>query len=273
MAETQELARPADLELDQRLTSQAAMDALASAMRAARFAFSDDDVMVIATADGLVIDDADAYTRGYDVLRELGEIERRIKTHYDRFGKPLTFLAGVLTEMRAPDNLQVQPIKKALSQRLGTWKAEQDRKDRDEAAARQRAADDAAKAKQLKKAETLERLAAVESNPQLAQSFREEAKAVAAVDVKAAPVETKTTAPKVAGGRSTTTWKCQFTDVKALMKAWVDGRCVLPEDDIVDGGIQSYMDRQATALQQNLGKAFPGCEAIATHAGVATRRL
>lgn len=260
-----------DAALDQRLTSKAAVETIAEALRGAAFELDPDDHVTLATAEGLTVVDSDEYTRGYELLEELGALETRITTHYARFDKPLNYLIGIVRKLKGPQVASVTPVKQALSRRLGLWKFEQDRKDRERQEAEQRAADLAAKAAQAAKADALARIAAQEANPALAQSFLTEAESVRAVEVHAPPVETRSSVPKVAGGYTRMPWKCEFTDVKALLKAYVEGTCFLDEEAIKDG-LQASMDKQAQSLGVNLSKAFPGTKAVQVPSGVARRK-
>jgi hypothetical protein len=266
------LLREADTVLADKLTSHEAANAIAGAIRSAAFDFDQDDQLTLVTADEIKITDADEYRRGYVLLEELAQLESRVTSHYARFDKPLGFLVKVVQSLRLPQSKQVAATKAALSKRLGTWKAEQDARDAAQARAEQEIRDAAARAAQVAKAETLERVAAIEPNPQLADSFRKEAEAVRAVDVKAAPVEVKRTVPQVSGGYTRATWRCEFVDLKELMRAYVDGKCFIPDEALIEDGLQSFMDKQAANLTQNLGKAFPGTRAVSSHAGVARRR-
>lgn len=266
------MLRPVDTDLEQKLTGKPTVDTIAAALRAAAFEFDPDDLVTIATADELKVQDADEYARGYELLNELGHIEDRITKHYSRFDKPLNYLIGVVRRMRAPQSSQVTPVKQSLSKRLGSWKAEQERLDRERAAAEQAAADLAAKAAQEAKAATLERVAQAEPNPQLAQSFLNEAETVRQADVKAAPVNVRSSVPVVSGGYTRTTWRCEFVDLKELMRAYVEGRCFIPDEALIEDGLQSFMDKQAANLQHNLSKAFPGTRAVPSYGAVARRR-
>lgn len=261
--------REVDQALDERLTGKPAVEVLALALRDAAFAFDPDDYMTITTAETLAVTDAEAYARGYELLAELGALESRITTHYNRFDKPLNYLIGIVRKLKSPQVTQVTPIKQALSKRLGLWKYEQDRKDKERQEAEQRAADLAAKAAQQAKADTLARVAEAEPDPALAASFQAEAESVRAVDVKAPPVEVKSSVPTV-GGYTKVPWKCEFTDVKELLKAYVEGRCYLDEDAIKKG-LQSSMDKQAQSLGLNLAKAYPGTKAVPVPSGVARK--
>ena len=257
-------------ELDERLTSQAAVERIELAIKDAAFAFDPDDVITITTADELVVGDADDYARGYELLHELAALETRVTTHYSRFDKPLNYLIGVVRKIKGPQVNSITPIKQALSKKLGTWKYEQDRRDQMEREAKQRAADLAAKAAQEAKAAVLERVAQAESDPAMAQSFRNEAEAVRSVETHAPPVETKSTVPTVSG-HTRVPWQCEFVNLKELLQAYVDGKCFLDEAAIIKG-LQSSMNKQAQSLGQNLSKAFPGCRAVPVPSAVARKK-
>lgn len=267
--ETALALREVDAELDERLTGKPAVEVIATALRNAAFELDPDDTMTITSAETLVIADADTYKRGYELLSELGALETRISTHYARFDKPLNYLISVVRKLKSPQVAQVTPIKQALSKRLGLWKFAQDEKDRQEREARQRAADLAAKAAQQAKADALARVAAAEPDPALAASFHAEAESVRAVEVHAPPVEQTSSVPTV-GGYTRVPWKCEFVDLKELLKAYVEGRCYLDEAAIIKG-LQSAMDKQAQSLGLNLSKAYPGTKAVPVPSGVARK--
>jgi len=253
--------RPADAELDTQLTSVQAVDRLATALRNAAFDLDQDDLITIATADALVISDADEYARGYELLDELAQIEVRCTTHYNRFDKPLNFLIQVVRKLKGPQIAQVTPTKQALAKRLGAWKQNQERLDREQRERDQALADAQAKAAQAAKAAVLERVADGEPDPALAKAFQSEAEAVRSVNVHGAPVPVRSSVPAIPGGYTRSTWKCEFDDVKELLKAYVEGRCFLDEEAIKKG-LQSSMDDNASNLTVNLGKAFPGTHAV-----------
>ena len=223
--------------------------------------------VTIASADELKVLDADEYARGYELLEELAAIEARCTTHYNRFDKPLNFLIGVVRKLKSPQIASVTPIKQALSKRLGAWKAERDRLDREQREKEQAIKDAQAKAAQEAKAQVMERVAAAETDPKLAASFQQEAATIRAGEVHGAPVDVRSTVPTIPGGFTRTTWKCEFDDVKELLRAYVEGRCFLDEAAIIEG-LQSSMDKNASYLGPNLTKAFPGTHAVAIPAAV-----
>jgi len=255
----------------QPLTQEEKVEAIAQALGKATFVFDDDDVMLLATASDFAVTDKDAYTRGFAMLGELGGLRKRIDAWYTRFKGPINRLAAVVDGVKRIDATQVDPVKETLSKTLATWKIAQDERDRRVAAAEQRVRDAAAQAEQQAKAETLRRIAAAEEDAALRAAFEHEAESVAAVVVKAAPVEQVASAPKVFGGSIKTNWSCQFDDIRELMQAWLDGRCVLDEQAIIDG-LQASMDVQAAALGHRIGQSYPGCSAVAESGAVARRK-
>lgn len=265
------LTRPGDIDLDAKLTGKAAVDVLATAIRNAAYVFTNEELSAIATAECLHIDDEDAYTRGYDLLREMSTIEDRVTGHYNRFDKPLNFLNGIVRGLKKPQITSVTPVKQGLSKRLGAWKAKRDELDRVERQRRQAIEDAAARQAQEAKADTLDRVAQMEPNPLMAESLQREAATVRSIHISAAPVSEESSVPVVQDGYTTTTWTCEFLDVKALLRAYVDGKCFLNEDAIMKG-LQSSMNDQASALQGNLSKAFPGTRAVPSYGAVARRR-
>ncbi len=266
------LVREVDQALEHKLTGKPAVEDLAVALKNAAFEFDIDDQITLSTAEELQIIDEDDYVRGYDVLRELGLLEDRITTHYSRFDKPLNFLIGIVRGCKRPQVASVTPLKQALSKRLGSWKAEKERADAERVRKEQEARDLAAKAAQQAKADALERVAKQEADPQLAASFQAEAENVRAVEVHGAPVENVSSVPQVAGGWTKVTWKAEFTDVKELMRAWIDGRVAVLDEEGIKKGLQPFMDDQASALQGKLHLAFPGTKAAPQYGAVSRRK-
>lgn len=255
-------------DIEQKLTGEPAVEALITALKASAFELDSDDVMLVETAKSLKIDGPDDYARGFDLLEGLADITTRITNHHARFRKPLNRLIGTVREMEKVGD-PVETSRKDLSSRLGLWKVEQDRRDRQAEAERQKVADDAAKAAQAKKAEALKRVADVEPDTQLKNMFTQEAQTIESVDVHAAPVEPTRTAPKVQG-HVRTTWEAETFDVRRLMAAWLDGKCHLPEADIA-AGLQSFLNRQAGTLQNDIGNAYPGVRGRPRPSAVARR--
>lgn len=259
--------------LETRLTGDEALKEIAKALREAALVFEPEDLVTLTAAETLTITDDDDYTRGFDLLAELTAIEDRIAAHYARFDKPLNHLIGVVRSVKGPQVKQVTPLKQALSKRLGTWKAAADAAAALAAEKAQAVKDAEARAAQEARAAVLDRVAAAEPDPKLAQSFQAEADAVRATveTIKGAPVEVAPAVPKIQGGHTRTTWKCEFVDLKALLTAYVEGKVFLDEQAIMDG-LQASMDRQAVSLQHNLAKAFPGTRAVPTHGAVMRRK-
>jgi hypothetical protein len=261
----------AEAVLDARLTGPMTVAALSAALTAAAYVFEADDLVTLATAETLQVSDASDYTQGYALLAELADVEDRVATHYARFDKPLNALIAVVRGLKGPQVKAIAPVKTALAQRLGAWKTAEEQRARVEQARLQAEADRAAKAAQAQQAATLARVAETEADPALAESFRVAAAAVKAGDAHGAPVDAVTAVPKIPLGSSRTTWRAEVTDVKALLRAYLDGRCVLDEDALV-AGLQASLDRQAGSLHERLGQAYPGVVAVPTTSAVVRRR-
>ena len=140
--------------LTQTLIGPEAVEILIARLRAARFEFAPEDAMVIASAEGFVkVETEDDYRRGYQLLEELADLDRRIEAHYNRFKDPLNKMRAVILEMAGEDQKPIAgtakgqlSLKANISQIVGKWKADKDRADRELAAAKQRVADEAARA-------------------------------------------------------------------------------------------------------------------------------
>lgn len=257
--------------LNNKLTSQAALDGLVAALKANAFELSIDDEILIATATELLVVDEDANKRGFEVIQELGDLQLKIVEHYARFKGPLNTLVNTVRALEGEVAKPLEPVKQALSRRLGAFKVEQDRLAREKQRRDQEAADAAARAAQAAKAATYERIAEAEPNPALAEAFRQESAAVAAVQVKAAPVEIERRPAPIAGASVRTTWSAEVFDFKLLMEAWLAGRCHLDIEPLMDA-LGPQLNKQATALKEQVEKAYPGVRAVPVHAGVRRRR-
>lgn len=256
--------------IDDQLTSQEALDRLVAAIRAAVTPIALDDVVLVQDASEYVVETADDYQRGFLLLEELADLTDRITADHERFKKPLAVLTGVVRESEKAMADPVAAARKSLGAKLGQWKVTADRIAAEEAAARQRAADLAAQAAAAQKAATLDALAKAEPNPALAAVLAMEAAEVAATPIKAAPVEAAPVAKPVGGGHTRSNWSARIVDLKALFRAWLDGRCALPEEPLAEA-IQPYLNTQARNLHGALKVAYPGTEAVSSATGVARR--
>ncbi len=254
------------------LTDAQKIDALGERLKAAVYLWQPEEVMTLVSASTLVVSGPEDYARGHDLLKSLADISDGIATWYGRFKGPLTKLGRIIDEVKRTDTGQLDPVKDDLAKRLGAWKVARDRADAIEQQRRQAEADAKARAEQAEKAATVLRLAALEQDERLKTSLAREAAAIAAVPVMAAPVAMVPTVPKVAGAGTKMQWVCVFDDVKLLMQAWLDGRCVLDETGMIEDGLQKQMDVQAEALTTRLGLAYPGCRAQATPKATSKRR-
>ena len=237
-----------------------------------------EDAGVMSAAESYTsVNDEDDYRRGFDLLEELGALEKRIEAHYATFKDPLNKIVGVVHTMASED---IKPItgadkgklslKARISQLVGKWKADQERLAREQAAAEQAAKDAAARAAQAARVDTLKRVADAEPDPTVADMLHRDADQLASVHVKAAPVAPRAATPRIEGGRVVESWKADIFDVRSLVRAWLDGKCVLDEQALA-AGLQSQLDAQAPNLRENLGRAYPGVRAVVTHSAQARR--
>lgn len=265
-------------EIERALTSAEAVELLTQRLTAARFQFEPEDQMVLATAAEFtrVADEGD-YTRGYEIIAELSDLERRINAHYVRFKDPINKIVNVVRGLASEDVNKITgaakgqlSLKQRISQLVGRWKADKDAEDRRQQVLLQQVRDQAAQDAQMQRVDTLTRVAAAEPDPAMREVFTREADQMAAVTVKASPVTVQQSAPKVTGGHVKVTWKAEVFDLKALLQAYLDGKCFLDETAII-AGLQSQLNDQAASLQKNLERAYPGCRGVDTHSAV-TRR-
>lgn len=254
------------------LTNEQKIEALGERLKQAVYVWEPDELMTVSAASDLVVQTPEDYARGHDLLKSLADIGDSIDTWYSRFKAPLTKLGRIVDAGKRIDTGQLDPVKDGLAARLGTWKVARDRADAIAKARAQAEADAKARAEQQAKADAVRRIAEAESDAALKASFEREARSIAAVPVMAAPVEIASSVPKVAGAGTKMQWTCVFDDVKLLMQAWVEGRCVLDEQGVIDDGLQKQMDVQATALTTRLWLAYPGCRAQATPKATSKRR-
>lgn len=262
MEKVAELVPAGGMDLEARLTGPAALEALGVALRDNLYVLTMDDAMVVASAKDLVISDAESYRQGWDLITGLDDIDKSIDAAHERFKKPLKTLTAIVQGGELPLKRETKTIRERLRTALGAWKMERDRLDLEETRRKQKAHDDSAKAAQQARSDTLLRVAKQESDPGLKQSFEREAAAVAAVQVSAAPVEPVSSVPADVQGFVRYAWKAKVVDVKKLMTAWVEGRCFLDGDAIVEPGVQTQLDVQAEALMGKLSLAYPGVEAV-----------
>ena len=264
-----DLVREVDQALDTKLTGKPVVEDLAKSIRGAAFEWDVDDIVTLATAEDFQITDSDSYARGFEILGELSLLDDRITAHYSRFDKPLNFLIGVVRKLKSPQAKDVLTRKQALSKRLGLYKAQREEAERQRREQEQAQRDADARAEQEAKAAALTRVAEQEANPVVAQSIMSEAESIrlATPFVAAPPVEEKPAVPQIPGGYTTATWKCEYVDVRQLLRAYLDGQCVLDEEAIKKG-LQSFMDTQAQSLGARLSQAYPGTRAVPSYGAV-----
>lgn len=233
------------------------VEVLVQGIQARAFELTVEDEMIIEDATALSVTDADDFKRGYVLLASLSDLIDRVTAHHKPYKKPLNRLVTVVRTMESDVSRPVQEVKDRLSRRLGEWKTAEERRAKMEAEERQRVADAAARAAQQEQAQIFARSAAAEPDQHLKKLLEEQAVAVATATVRAAPVQVESNVPNVAG-HTRETQKAVVTDLKALLRAWLDGKCPpLPEADII-AGLQSFLNSQVKANGDKISFLYPG---------------
>jgi hypothetical protein len=256
-----------------RLTNPDTLALMVKGLQANAFELTPEDVQLLSEVEMLVINGPEDWARGYDLLASMNELERTVKQHYDRFRLPLNKLIVVVRDMERTVMSEVDGRKTGLSKRLGNWKIADDARRAREAADAQRQADERARAAQQAKADALRQLAETSVDAQLAKVFQTEADMVASVPAVAAAVPVQE-APKVKG-HVRTTWHGQVTDVRTLLRAWLEGECFIPEElmhEAIQDGLSSFLDKQAASLREQLARAYPGTLATPKHTAISVRK-
>lgn len=258
-------------DLEGALTSRAALDRIVAALQAHAFVLAPEDVGVLDAARGLTPIDGDDYQRGFDLLEELAALQTRIDAHHDRFRVPLRTLTGTVHAMVRAAEGDLAAVKQDLARRLGAWQRAETERQRAAAVEAQRIADAAARVAQQSKATALQAIADAQADPALRTLLHTEAAAVAAAPALAAPIP-PTPTPTIAGGYTRTTWRCEVRDLRALLTAWLAGTVTLPDAVLLDGGLQSFLNTQATQYGAALGQAYPGCAGVPVPTAVTRKR-
>lgn len=233
------------------------------------FPMTQDDVLTVADGETFQVVDGHAYARGFDLLDGFSELEKAIVKYHSNIKGLANQLVNAVRQRESADLRPVQFARKRLSMRLAEWKEQQDRQDREQQREAQRIADEAAQQEQQRKADIFLRLA--EQEPEMREALIIEAETVASVPVTAPTVALTSSVPVVAGGFTRKTWRAEVFDLKALLRAWLDGKCVLNDELIIDGGLQGFLNTQARALRERVTEAYPGVRAVHDSTAV-TRR-
>lgn len=226
------------------------------------YTFTDDDVALVADATSYAITDADSYRAGFDVLKALADLIDDVDAHHDRWREPLnTFRTPALAQAKR-DADYVKAAKDQLARALPAWKRLADERDAAEKRRQQAEADAAARAVQEAQQKALERVAAVEADPVAKASLQAQAAAVAALPAVAAPVQVAPTAVAPKGGVVPVRWVPEVYDVRALLRAWLDGKA--PALDIEQALIDAVTPKLADATRamgESVGRVYPGVRA------------
>lgn len=220
---------------------------------------------LVLKANGLVVTDAATYQTGCELYELLAANEKGIE---ETIGPVVGFFHRpwkALCQFRARFAKPVEEAKTRLSDVCGAWKLADDlRVERERRLAEDKAA-----------ADERARLQAIAD---AAKELGDVLTVEAAVEAKAAvvppvlPRQAFAPAVPTTGTKSRTPYEAVITDEEKFYKALADGtipRCAV----LID---QSYLNRQANDLKEEMGKRFPGVEARKkgglTAAGSARRR-
>lgn len=236
-----------------------------------------DDAILEVTAVELQIHDAAAYARGWELLQGFTALQHKIQDHYQQIRGPIQAAKKAqdaalknLNRMEEADLKEPLAIKEQLAARLVAWKQAQDERDAAEQRALQAAEDQRAADAQAARLAAIEQARSTATIPAVQQSFAAEAHAVATTPPVSRAVALPRSVPKIAGGHTRRTWRAEVVDLRQLLTAYLAGAVTLNEQAIIDA-LQSSLNTQATALQQNLGASFPGVVARFTDTAVVKR--
>ncbi len=237
------------------------------------FELEPDDALTLEDAKNLAVDGPDAYARGMGLLEELMNLLDRNAQHTNEklFKTPLNRLVTVVRRMESGVAKPIEDIKTDLQKRLGAWQQEDERQRKRRAEEAQRVADEAARAAQKARAETMARAAAAERDEKMRAFLAAQAAEIAKAPVKAAPVEVEAAA-KVAGAQSNETRRAQVDDLHELLTAWLAGDCPGLSDEDIITDLQGALNKQAKSLGPKIGSMYPGVSYQTTKLAVVNRR-
>ena len=246
--------------------------AINSQLTLGRFQEDPEDAVTVVAAETFVIETAEDYASGWEVFNALAVLEKKIQDHYENTRVALNAVVSSFREMVRADLVPVQERRAKLGNALTAWKVEADRRDAERKRQEQEAADAAARAERDAAAAAAARLAETEPDPVVAESFRQEAAAIASTPATAAPVESAATAaPPKGRGSFRKEWVATVENPRKLMQAWLDDKCFFDEDALAEA-LAVLLTEQAKSLKANLSKAYPGASASEKQIPVAARR-
>ncbi len=227
------------------------------------FPFTPDDAMLLDEAASYQIIDAESYAEGFAVLKALAGLTKEVAAHHEAWRGPLNeFRTPALAQLKA-DTDRIAPAAATLARALPEWKRLSDAADAREAARVQAEADEAARALQEAQVASLRNVAAVEPNPAAKASLEAQAAAVAAVPAVARPIEAKPTAVTPRGGVIPKRMVPEIHDIRALLRAWLDGKCHLDIEAALIEAVLPKLRDAASTMGTNISAVYPGVTARA----------
>lgn len=236
-----------------------------------RYVFDPDDEITITDAAEIKIVDEDSYQRGWDLHASLTAIDKAIVKSHERQKREANDRVNAVRAAEKDDRARVLPFKESLGIDLGEWEKRETARREQEARDQQLAEQARLQAQHVERVEEIERVAIDEPDPAMAEVFINEAIALEQARPQGAPVEPKPVKAS-SGGHFREYWYAKIDDVKTLMKAFVDGQCVLDEEGLINDGLQAIMNVQAEALHERVSKAYPGVSAYSSRTPVSRRR-
>lgn len=199
---------------------------------------------VEAKAAAMVIDSNETYEAGWEFLKTVAGLKKKVSGLFDPIKKAMNATLDVL---RTKEKETAGPLDKAreiMEPKLIAWKKEQDRKAAEERARLEAEARKAAEEQRKRELKALQK----EGLKDMAKELKQAPLLVPAVHVAAAP--------KIEGGSVRTTWKAEVVDLMALVKAVAAGKAPLTYVEPA----MPILNKQASSLKGEM--KIPGVKAV-----------
>jgi len=202
---------------------------------------------VVAQANSVIVSNAAQYTVAAEFLKAIKAAQKMVKDHFGPMKKAAHAAWKTVTSKEAETLAPLNDAENLVKRRMVDYQFEQERIQQAAQARLQAEADAAAERERIR----LEKQADKLKTPEL-----REARLAEAAQVTAPAVHVESEVPRVAGQHTTTRWRAEVTDSKALMlamlKDWPDWRAYVSLN-------QGELDRLA-ARTKGCIKGIPGIE-------------
>jgi hypothetical protein len=196
------------------------------------------------------------FETGWALLTELDVYRKAVAAHYQVYKAPLNAIRKVVLELEDADEGDTKQRRERINAIILKWKRDTEHAEALEKARLQREADLEAQRQRERQAEAHRQLAQTEEDPDVQEGLLAQADAIAAVNVKAETVQTRSKVPSVRG-HARQLWRAEVTDLKAVLTAFLAGTVYLDERPLIDA-IQSQLNDQAGRLREHMEKSYPG---------------